>query len=208
MNTPEVLDSLGTVSLVEAELAPDHQSLIDERSRLGLDQFDELWDGVLHMNPQPARWHQGLSGQLYRLLAPNADERDLDSYFEISIYRADDDHRSPDLAFSRRDQRIELGLSGSVLVVEILSPRDEAHRKLRWYADRGVEEMLLVDPRRLTVELYRSIDGDIPLIGPDVDGMVALDTLGVRLGPALDIDGVPALRVYVGDVAPHDLRDR
>ena len=40
------------------------ESLLDERRRLGLDVFDEVWEGVLHMVPPPSGEHQRLELEL------------------------------------------------------------------------------------------------------------------------------------------------
>jgi hypothetical protein len=40
------------------------EQLIERRRRLGQDLFDEVWDGVLHMNPAPHGRHAKLAQQL------------------------------------------------------------------------------------------------------------------------------------------------
>ena len=40
------------------------ESLLDERRRQGLDVFDEVWEGVLHMVPPPSGEHQRLELEL------------------------------------------------------------------------------------------------------------------------------------------------
>jgi len=41
---------------------PSH--LLAERRRLGLDLFDEMWEGELHMVPPPSEEHQRTGGRL------------------------------------------------------------------------------------------------------------------------------------------------
>jgi hypothetical protein len=47
-------------------------ALIEYREQHGLDHYDEVWDGVLHMNPPPSVEHQILAQQLTELLTPLA----------------------------------------------------------------------------------------------------------------------------------------
>ncbi|MGI9120683.1 MAG: hypothetical protein ACR2G7_11290 [Acidimicrobiales bacterium] len=42
---------------MRAVLLEAPQSLLEERRRLGLDIFDEMWEGVLHMVPPPGGPH-------------------------------------------------------------------------------------------------------------------------------------------------------
>jgi len=44
--------------------------LIEDRHRKGLDRFDEVWDGVLHMVPPPSHWHQKIERELLKVLEP------------------------------------------------------------------------------------------------------------------------------------------
>jgi len=41
---------------------PPH--ILEWRRRTGADQWDEMWDGVLHIRPAPNREHQDLQGSL------------------------------------------------------------------------------------------------------------------------------------------------
>lgn len=45
-------------------------ALVERRRRLGQDLFDEVWDGVLHMNPAPSGRHGKLDRQLAVLVEP------------------------------------------------------------------------------------------------------------------------------------------
>ena len=66
-------------------------------------------------------------------------------------------------------------LSTAALVVEIVSPDDETHAKLSFYAAHDVDELLLVDPEERTVRWLRLIHSEYrPLaasalieLGPD-----------------------------------------
>ena len=41
-----------------------HESFLAERKRLGQDQYDEMWEGVLHMAPMPNMDHQDFESEL------------------------------------------------------------------------------------------------------------------------------------------------
>ena len=40
------------------------QHILDERRRTGADQWDEMWEGVLHMTPAPNKRHSRLGVQI------------------------------------------------------------------------------------------------------------------------------------------------
>jgi Uma2 family endonuclease len=158
------------------------ESLLDERRRQGLDVFDEIWEGVLHLVPPPSGDHQRLELELGSVFLAAAKRHGLVASNETGLFAADDDYLVPDIVVSRRDNCSERGVDGTAeLVVELRSPGDESYEKLPWYAARGVTEMLVVDPATRRFELYRSHRGAAVAVAPDDDGSVTLDTLGVRL---------------------------
>jgi hypothetical protein len=50
-------------------LQPD-EAYLDQRRRWGADQWDEVWDGVLHIVPLPGFGHQHFKGLLLTALTP------------------------------------------------------------------------------------------------------------------------------------------
>jgi Uma2 family endonuclease len=175
------------------------ESLLDERRRLGLDVFDEVWEGVLHMVPPPYGEHQRLGSELVAVFLSAAKRRGLVASHETGLFAADDDYRVPDIIASRPDDCSHRGVDGTAeLVVELRSPGDEAYEKLPWYAARGVTEMLIVEPTARRFELYRN-DGDAAVVvAPDADGGVTLDTIGVHLLTVVTADGA-RLRVTIDE---------
>lgn len=173
--------------------------LLSERRRRGDDRFDEMWEGVLHMNPPPSSRHQELAGDLYATLRPLAKSRGLDAWYETGLYRpgTDEDWRVPDLMIASPEVRTERGVDGSAaLVIEIRSPSDESYEKLPFYASLGVGEVLLVDPDDRRLELYRFPHGDPVLVQDDPDRGIQLAAVGAWLltvdtpeGPRLRITG-------------------
>ena len=175
------------------------ESLLDERRRLGLDVFDEVWEGVLHMVPPPSGEHQILESEMIAALLHVAKQRGLVASVETALFAADDDYRVPDLIASRPAQRTHRGVDDTAeLVVELRSRHDETDEKLPWYAARGVTEILVVDPPTKAIELYRSENGELIAVTPDDGVGVTLATLGVRLSTVLMPDG-PRLRIETDD---------
>ena len=177
------------------------ESLLDERRRLGLDVFDEVWEGVLHMVPPPSGDHQRLGSELIAEFLSAAKRCGLVASHETGLFAADDDYRVPDIIASRPHDCSHRGVDGTAeLVVELRSPGDESYEKLPWYAARGVTEMLIVDPTTRRFELYHTDGGAAVAVAPDADGGVTLDTLGVRLLTVESADG-PRLRVTTDDAS-------
>jgi Uma2 family endonuclease len=175
------------------------ESLLDERRRLGLDVFDEVWEGVLHMVPPPSGEHQILESEMIAVLLHVAKQCGLVASVETGLFAADDDYRVPDLIVTRPAQRTHRGVDDTAeLVVELRSPHDETDEKLPWYAARGVTEILVVDPPTRAIELYLSENGDPIAVTPDDGVGVTLATLGVLLSTVLMPDG-PRLRIETDD---------
>ncbi len=83
-------------------------ALIERRRRLGLDRRDELWDGVLHMNPAPHGRHHRVQQQLAQLLGPPAIAAGLTPAVGEFNLGSEHDYRVPDGAVPR-SALIELG---------------------------------------------------------------------------------------------------
>ncbi len=189
---------------MEGVLARVHPTLLERRSELGLDLFDEMWEGVLHMNPPPRRWHQELGARLLRVLATAADREGLCSFYETGMYAGPEDYRTPDHSYCRPEHRTDLGISRAELVVEIRSPGDLSYEKLDWYVARGVAEVLVIEPDERTVGLFRAVDGRPTPVAADDDGLIALATLDLRVGRADTADG-SRLRVVEPDGSVTDI---
>jgi Uma2 family endonuclease len=124
--------------------------LIERRRRLGQDLFDEVWEGVLHMNPAPRGAHGALETQLTMVLGPLARASGLVVTGQFNVGDSERDYRVPDLGM-HRDFSDRVWYATAALVVEIVSPGDESWGKLDFYAAHGVEELLIVDPQEKTV---------------------------------------------------------
>jgi hypothetical protein len=58
-----------TIEAVKAVMLEVDPALLEQRRRLGLDRWDEMWEGVLHMAPAPANEHQRILDDLIMSLA-------------------------------------------------------------------------------------------------------------------------------------------
>jgi hypothetical protein len=124
-------------------------ALLERRRRLGQDLFDEVWEGVLHMNPALHSQHGRLEWQLAGILAPLAASAGLRSLGQFNLGE-EGDYRVPDGALVRPGPDA-VYLATAALVLEIVSPGDETWEKLDFYAAHGVDELLIVDPQQKTV---------------------------------------------------------
>ncbi len=160
------------------------EQLLAERRKAGVDRWDEVWEGVLHMVPPPSGAHQRFGMRLAHVLDALAREAGLVGSYETGLFRpgTDDDYRVPDQVYARPDLLTERGVDGPAeLVVEIRSPGDETYDKLRFYADLGVGEVLVAHPGEGRAEVF-SLRGDrhVPLEA-DPRGEMTVESLGVRL---------------------------
>jgi Uma2 family endonuclease len=163
--------------------------LLEERRRLGLDRWDEVWEGVLHMTPPPAEEHgnlhsclDGVIGQLVRkakrgrlMVGPGVRRPGT----------ALEDYRVPDLAFVAAE-RVSIISGGWIegppdVVVEVRSPGDETYEKMAWYARLGVRELLVVDRDTVRLELYRLAGESYVAVARDESGRLPVEGLAMRI---------------------------
>lgn len=136
------------------------QRLRERREKLGLDHHDEVWEGVLHMNPPPTTEHQYVLQQLSVLLDPLARSAGLVPLVQVfAIGEGRDDYRAPDGGLHRTQPR-GVWQSTAALVIEVVSPGDETWDKLPFYAAHDIDELLIVDPRERRVHWLALQDRD------------------------------------------------
>jgi len=68
-------------------------SLIERRRQLSQDLFDEVWEGVLHINPAPAGGHARVDQQLAELLGGLARREGLTATGPFSLGESEHDYR-------------------------------------------------------------------------------------------------------------------
>jgi Uma2 family endonuclease len=151
----------------------EFEALLERRRRWGGDTRDEVWEGVLHVNPAPHGRHARFQAQLIELLGPLARTRGLTPLGEFNLGEPED-YRVPDGGLHRPGPD-KLYNPTAALVIEIVSPGDETWNKLPFHAAHLVDELLIVDPAKQTVEwLGRGGDRYEPIarsrlvdLGPD-----------------------------------------
>ena len=172
-------------------------SLLDERRRLGLDRFDELWEGVLHVVPPPSKDHQNIMGTLQSVLWLLLEGSPLRPTTDTGYWSADNDYRVPDLVVATDEVCSARGVEGpAALVVEIRSPNDETDAKLGWYAQRGVGEVLTIDPPTRSFKLFSNHGGRLVVVQADDTGWCR-SRLGFDIRSDA-VDGGRRLRVRAG----------
>jgi Uma2 family endonuclease len=126
--------------------------LLERRERLGLDHYDEVWEGVLHMNPPPTGEHQYVLEQLAELLGPLARRAGLIPLIrEFGLGDNRDNYRVPDGGLHREQPR-GVWHPTAALVIEVVSPDDESWEKLPFYAAHKVDEVMIVDPTKRSID--------------------------------------------------------
>jgi Uma2 family endonuclease len=168
------------------------ESFLEERHRLGHDQRDELWEGVLHMVPPARPRHGVLAYDLLTAIKPIGARLGLRSFPDgAGIYAPDIDPlswRIPDGSLARPEQESDRGLEGAVLCFEIRSPDDDSYRKLPFYARVGLEEVWIVHPASRAIEIYHRVNDELVLLAP-IAGVHRSPVLGITFetiaGPVL-----------------------
>ncbi|HEY4181769.1 MAG TPA: Uma2 family endonuclease [Kofleriaceae bacterium] len=139
---------------------PDETILtwLEERRRNGLDRWDEVWNGVLHVVPPPSYAHQSFGGRLFAALRPVVSARGFDIAYEVGVFLhrgKDKPYRVPDLAIASAANISERGIEARAeIVIELLSPDDKSREKFGSYAECGIDEVWLVDPMSRAIEIY------------------------------------------------------
>jgi len=128
------------------------EELIQRRRALGLDGFDEVWEGSYHVAPMAHPRHGYLQIAVALLLHPYAEAARLIESGPFNLGHRDD-FRVPDLGYWREPPDA-LYVDTATIVVEILSPDDETYDKMPFYAAHGIAEVFVVDPDDRKVRMF------------------------------------------------------
>jgi Uma2 family endonuclease len=179
-------------------------AILEQRRRTGLDRWDEMWEGVLHMTPAPSNEHQRILDELLMFLGPllrRAGRGTLRSGINVFDESSTaEDYRIPDLTFvaaGRETLFAQDGIRGGGpdAVIEIRSPNDESYEKRPFFAKLGVREVVIIDRDTKRVEVFTLRGADYQRQEPDSNGLVTATTMGVRFGVAGGGRAAPRLRV-------------
>jgi Uma2 family endonuclease len=171
-------------------LDPDElKEIIRRRRRLGIDRFDEVWNGVYVMSPIADNEHQKLSYDLARTIdEARLGDDSIRVYPAVNVSDREEkwkkNFRCPDAAVflegnPAQDRRTHW-FGGPDFAVEVLSPRDRSRKKFAFYAKVGVRELLLIDRKPWSLELYRSTGKSMELVGkstPETSEILASQVL-------------------------------
>ncbi len=151
-----------TMVLVSTDTISSLGREIERRRRLGLDTFDEWWEGVYVVVPGPLPEHGYNAGRLFGFLHQLAEPVGLRVATPVNIGTEQDDCRVPDVGVFRPDtpRTSPAFLSTAELVVEILSPGEKPGVKLGFYARARVNEYLEVDMPKRSIRLLRRVGDD------------------------------------------------
>jgi Uma2 family endonuclease len=160
------------------------------RRRTGIDRYDEMWEGVLHMAPAPALEHQRIVMAFARFLGALCERHGrgvlalgINVFNEASVVP---DYRIPDFTFVGEGRQHILARDGvrgggPDAVIEIRSPEDETYEKLPFFARLGVREVIVVDRDTKNPEIYRLAGSQYVAVARDTQGWLVSDVLQVRL---------------------------
>jgi Uma2 family endonuclease len=157
----------GAVLILDPDLAAKVRA---EREECDGARFDEVWEGVYIISPAPNIDHQRIATGLCLIFQTILDETKAgEALPTINVSDRDEgwveNFREPDVVVIMNGNpghdRGTHWQGGPDFVVEILSPRDLSRRKLSFYAELGVREVLLVDREPWAIELHRLIDGEL-----------------------------------------------
>jgi Uma2 family endonuclease len=144
------------------------RQLIARRRRLGHDRLDEVWDGTYIIYSPPDNEHQGIRGSLTSLLVGVIDYPGLGKVRPgVNVSNRDRgwkrNYRCPDVVVFLNDSKAidcdTFWFGGPDFAIEIVSAGDRSRAKLDFYAQVGTRELLLVDRKPWSLELYR-LDGE------------------------------------------------
>ena len=82
-------------TLVRDPQPAEFEALLERRRRLGQDLFDEVWEGVRHMNPAPSGRHARIEAQLLAILQGPAAAAGLAVVGQFNLGEDEHDYRVP-----------------------------------------------------------------------------------------------------------------
>ena len=129
------------------------EAFLERRRARGLDLFDEIWDGVLHMAPAPRATHGIVAEELAGALRDAARRAGLRGSGPFNLGSATD-YRVPDGGY-HRGTPTDTWVPTALMVIEVVSPDDETYQKFDFYFDHGVEELVVADPAAGTLRWWR-----------------------------------------------------
>ncbi|MDP9405770.1 MAG: Uma2 family endonuclease [Actinomycetota bacterium] len=146
-----------TTVMASTDAVPELAAALARRRRLGLDTYDEWWEGVYRVVTGPTPEHGRIAGRIFAFLDRLAEGPNLHVSAPLNVGADKDDARVPDVGvFVAGTPRTSPAfLSTAALVVEVLSADERPGAQLDFYARWGVDEYLEVDSGVRAVRLLR-----------------------------------------------------
>lgn len=144
--------------------------LIAKRRAWGIDQHDEVWNGVYYIFAPKDDEHQALIteiGSIFEMLFGWTGLAHVYPGINVSDRQQDwmRNYRSPDVAlYFKTTSAIRCGThwcGGPDFGIEIVSPGDRALKKLPFYEKVGTRELLVIDRKPWALTLYRRREGSL-----------------------------------------------
>jgi Uma2 family endonuclease len=182
------------------------RQIIARRRRLGIDGWDEVWDGVYVMSPPADVEHFGINSDLATVLAVVVKWAGLGEVFSgVGISDRKEGWKKnfhvPDVVVFLNGNPAEdcetHWRGGPDFCVEVVSPNDRSRKKIPFYEKIGTRELLIVDRRPWRLTLLRLRDGKLSAVGEST--LDAQQTLASEVVPLsfqlVEAAGRPAIRV-------------
>ena len=150
------------------------RKFLQQRRESGHDRWDEVWDGVYNLMPNPNVEHQSIATRFTMPLGPVVMWPELGRVFQgVNVSDQSEDwtrnYRCPDVAVYLTENPASLRgaymQGGPDFAVEIISPDDRTREKFAFYHRVGVREFLLIDRDPWSLELYQRDDAAWKLVG-------------------------------------------
>ncbi|MEO8494964.1 MAG: Uma2 family endonuclease [Planctomycetota bacterium] len=156
--------AIGDLTWEIAELFP-RQGHWSEAEYLSIEtnRLMELSEGRLEMLPMPTQAHQLIAAFLYQKLLEFVTSRQLGLvlFAPLRVKVRDGQIREPDLVFmaeANKHRRANEFWTGADLVIEVVSsddPKRDLETKRHEYAQAGIAEYWIVDPRNSTITVLK-----------------------------------------------------
>jgi Uma2 family endonuclease len=148
-----------------------------ERALKGINQWDEVWDGIYVIPPTRDDEHQAIQARLVTALdlavgwsGPGQVRAGVNVSDRIENWTHN--YRCPDVAVFMQETGAQncdsFWFGGPDFAVEIVTPEDSSRNKLGFYASVGVREFLIIDRAPWQLELYRLEAGRLVPAGTSV----------------------------------------
>jgi len=157
------------------------------RQRTGADRFDEMWEGVLHMTPSPSFQHQLQASRILSFFVEIWCSRTGGgAVMQLNVStsdRWDQDYRIPEVSVMKADRlpQDEVMFVRPNVVFEVRSPGDEPYDKLAFYADVGVEAVVVVERDTKAVQVFGLSRGTFLLLPPCDSGWTLIEPIDVEV---------------------------